>query len=126
MHGVGFWVYKYSDLCWPLSGAHWDAVYQTNDSVVPSRRWEACRDGQEDFRMLFALRRAIEACPDAREQEADAANALMAEAVEKVAGWQVGRIDEIARNVRDYEVDYVLLRQYRKRIAEVLVSLRVK
>ena len=47
---------------------HYGVVYQAEQAppgvtraepVIPSRRWEAFRDGTEDFEMLFRLRRAI-------------------------------------------------------------------
>ena len=122
--GVGFWVYTYHDLYWVSQQAHWSVVYVTNGEVVPSRRWEACRDGNEDYRMLYALREAIRAArDDDRVADAGRANALLEEAVANVAAWQIGTIDEITRTTREYELDFGLLQQYRRRIAEAIIGL---
>ena len=81
--------------------------------------------GVEDYRALYVLRREIEQARSAgRVEEADRAQALMDEAVEKVAGWQVGVIDEITRQTREYEVDFDLLLEYRAAIARAIVRLR--
>lgn len=115
--GYGWWVYRYSDLWWPKGG--WSMVYPNGDQVVPSRRWEAARDGLEDFKMLKLLR---EAAADADRERATALMALHDEAVGKVAGWQIGLIDEITRQTKDYEVDWAVLQEYRARIMDALVA----
>jgi len=123
--GAGYWVYRGNDIWWPIQGGDWSPVYQTNQYVVPSRRWEADRDGVEDYRALYLLRQEIaKARNSGRTDDADRAQALMDEAVAKVAGWQVGTIDEITRQTRDYELDYELLLQYRSRIAQEVMRLR--
>ncbi len=125
LQGAGFWTYKYHDIWWPLETTHWSVVYQNGNEVVPSRRWEAVRDGQEDYRALYALREEIErARGEGRTEDANRAQALLDEAVENVIVWQARTIDEITRQTRDYELDYELLMQYRKRIAEDIVRLR--
>jgi hypothetical protein len=125
LSGGGFWVYKYHDLWWPLDVTNWAVVYPSGDEVVPSRRWEACRDGQEDYRALYLLREEIQKARDGRRMEdAERAEKLLEDAVEKVAGWQVGVIDEITRQTRDYEIDYQLLLDYRARIADMIIDLR--
>lgn len=125
LKGAGFWCYKYHDAWWPLETTDWSVVYQTNDEVTPSRRWESCRDGQEDYRMLYALRAEIAKGRTAgRTADADKAQALMDEAVEKVIAWQARTIDEITRQTRDYELDYDLLMQYRIKIADEITRLR--
>ena len=125
LDGAGFWCYKYHDIYWPLETTHWSVVYQTNDAVVPSRRWEATRDGQEDYRAFHALREDIEkARSEGREVEARHAQALMDEAIQKVVAWQIKTIDEVTRQTREYELDYELLMEYRMRIAENIMRLR--
>ena len=125
LSGAGFWVYKYHDLWWPLDVTNWAVVYPSGDEVVPSRRWEACRDGQEDYRALYLLREEIQKALDGRRlEDAKRGEALLEEAVENVAGWQVGVIDEITRQTRDYEIDYELLMDYRARIADMIIDLR--
>ena len=92
---------------------------------MPSRRWEADRDGVEDYRALWLLRdEARKAAASGRSADANEANALIGEAVERVAGWQVGKIDEITRFTRPYEINFKLLLQYRTKIAEMILKLR--
>lgn len=123
--GAGYWVYKANDIWWPIRDGDWSAVYQTNDLVVPSRRWEADRDGVEDYRALHVLAQEIDrARNDGRTDAAEKASTLMADAVADVVGWQIGSIDEITRMTRDYELDYDLLLDYRRRMAEAIMTLR--
>jgi len=137
VEGTGYWVYRGEDLWWPVGDTDYSAVYPTDRSVVPSRRWEADRDGVEDYRALYVLRREIEAARTAgRVEAADRAQALMDEAVENVGGWQMcaqprgmragprGVIDEITRQTRDYEVDFEVLLGYREAIAREIMRLR--
>ena len=127
LDGAGFWCYKYYDIFWPLEQTHWSVVYQNGDEVIPSRRWEAVRDGQEDYRLFYVLRQEIdEAKAQGRAEEAQRAQALLDEALENVVAWQVGAIDEITRQTRDYELDYALLMDYRMKIAEEITRLRGK
>jgi hypothetical protein len=56
--GIGFWTYcTSSEDPWYRSAVSPDylMVYQ-GDGVVSSKRWEAVRDGVEDYAMLYALR----------------------------------------------------------------------
>ncbi|HNT87077.1 MAG TPA: DUF4091 domain-containing protein, partial [Candidatus Hydrogenedentes bacterium] len=125
LDGAGFWVYKYADPFWPLESTNWAVVYPTNDAVVPSRRWEAVRDGQEDYRLLYVLRDEIARVRAAGHgAAADDAQALIDEAVERIAGRQAREIDEITRQVRDYEVDFSLFRAYRAKIGDMILRLR--
>ncbi|HUT74695.1 MAG TPA: VCBS repeat-containing protein, partial [Armatimonadota bacterium] len=123
--GSGFWVYKDLDMWWALDSEGYGAVYQTDKDVVTSRRWEAVRDGVEDWRALYVLREEIEkARASGRTAEADAAQALSDEAVEAIVGYSLKYIDEITRWTRDYEVDFNLFTDYRARIAEQIIRLR--
>jgi hypothetical protein len=130
LEGAGYWCYKGDDLWWPIRSGDWSVVYQTNDLVVPSRRWEASRDGVEDYRAFYALAQEIaKARQDGRAEalraaDADRAQTLMDEAVRSVVGWQVATIDEITRRTRDYEIDFALLSDYRVRIMQEIVRLR--
>jgi hypothetical protein len=127
LKGAGFWCYKYNDTWWPLETPDWSVVYQTGDQVTPSRRWEACRDGQEDYRALYALRAAAETARAAGQTAAaDRALAAIDEMVEQVVGWQVRNIDEITRQTRDYEIDYELIKRQRARIAAEILALQTE
>jgi hypothetical protein len=125
MDGAGYWVYKYWDIWWPLTVPNWGVVYPSGDQIVPSRRWEASRDGVDDYRLLYVLRGEIEAARNAgHDAEADAAQALIDEAVDRIVGWPAENIDEITRQTRDYEIDYNLFVEYRKKIGEEILKLR--
>ncbi len=125
LDGAGFWVYKAFDIYWPLECSHWSVVYSTDDEVTPSRRWEAVRDGQEDYRLFYALREAIETARHAGHVEAaDRAQTLLKQAVQEVVGWQIGTIDEITRRTRSYELDFTRLQHYRKLLGETLLNLQ--
>jgi FG-GAP-like repeat len=125
LDGAGFWCYKYNDIYWPLDTSHWSVVYQTGDEVVPSRRWEACRDGQEDYRLFYALREALNAAREkGHTDDAGRAQALLDEAVENVIAWQARTIDEVTRQTRDYELDFELLMSYRTRLGEETLRLQ--
>lgn len=124
LKGAGFWCYKAFDDWYPLESSHWSVVYPTNREVTPSRRWEACRDGQEDYRLFCALREAIQQARNRNHvQEADEAQALLDKAVEDVIAWQVRGIDEITRQTRDYELDYGKLVGYRAKIGDAIMGL---
>lgn len=123
--GVGYWLYHGEDNWWTFVNPDYSAVYQTNGRTTPSRRWEADRDGVEDYRALFLLREAAgKARADGRQAEADKAQALMEEAVRELVGWQMANIDEITRFTKDYELDFTKLTDYRGRIAAAIVELR--
>ena len=133
LEGVGYWVYRGEDNWWTaLPGAvasttDYSAVYQTNDLVVPSRRWEADRDGVEDYRAVYLLRDEIKKARAAgRIEDAGRAEKLIDEAAGKIVGWQIGTIDEITRMTRDYEIEFELFQQYRERIAQEIEKLRAK
>jgi hypothetical protein len=125
--GSGFWVYKDLDTWWSLEGTAYGAVYQTDKDVVTSRRWEAVRDGVEDWRALYVLREEIvKAREFGRTAAADAAQALSDEAVEAIVGTQPKDADERVWATGDYdnEIDFDVLMDYRAKIAEQIIKLR--
>jgi len=125
--GSGFWVYKDLDMWWPLDSEGYGAVYQSDGDVITSRRWEAVRDGVEDWRVLYVLREEIEkARASGRTGAADAAQALSDEAVEAIIGTQPKHADERvwATGDDDNEIDFDVLMDYRAKIAEQIIGLR--
>ena len=67
--GTGFWCYGYGNL-WDAyeGGLHYGVAYSVKNAppgvtraepIIPSRRWEAFREGTEDFEYLHQLQRAI-------------------------------------------------------------------
>jgi len=123
--GHGFWVYKACDIWWAKDGGVYDAVYGNENNVVTNRRWEASRDGVEDWRAFNLLDKEIaRARTDGKIAEANAAEKLIAEAIEAVCGYHLRNIDEITRAVRDYEIDYATLMKYRKLVKDEIVKMR--
>ena len=74
MDGYSFW--KYGGGRWDSTGkgANWGVVYRTDkpgcppevskrELVVPGKRWEATREGVEDYTCLYLLKRAISEHP---------------------------------------------------------------
>lgn len=124
LEGLGYWVYKGADDWWPVD-IDYSAVYQTNTDVVPSRRWQADRDGVEDYRLLYLLDKEIARAREAgRNAEADAAQALIENALDSLVRWQIGQIDEITRMVRDYDMDFDRLNQYRREMVHKIIEMR--
>ncbi len=91
--GIGFWTYCTSPHDpWfpPRSENEWMMIYQ-GKGVVSSKRWEAVRDGIEDYSMLSELRKVAEsASPDTEH------SAVIA-AVKKV-------LEEEASTIADYSL----------------------
>jgi len=60
--GIGFWTYSQGTSYWyqPDPGNDYAMIYEGN-GVVTSKRWEAVRDGVEDFSLLDALKTAADA-----------------------------------------------------------------
>jgi hypothetical protein len=127
LDGWGWWVYRYGDLWWPRDSANWAMVYPSGDEVVPSRRWEAARDGLEDFKALKLLDQAIAAAQESGNSNTSGAirdaEFLRDQAIEDLVLWQIGHIDEITRQTRNYEIDYEKLRSYRNRIAHATMDM---
>ena len=123
--GHGFWVFKWSDMWWSRETVAYGAVYMNKNDVVTNRRWEASRDGIEDWRAFSILTDEIERAEAAgNTKQAGAARALLDEAIHAVTDYHFYHIDEITRATRDYEIDYQTLMRYRARIAEEIIKLK--
>lgn len=88
--GVGFWSYCTSpDDPWYRPKGEFDylLIYQGN-GVVPSKRWEAIRDGIEDYGLLTALRDAVAAA----ERDGRTADAVArAKALLDKGAWEIAQ-----------------------------------
>ncbi|MBE3064054.1 MAG: DUF4091 domain-containing protein, partial [Spirochaetes bacterium] len=85
--GIGFWSYCTSqDDPWYRADREYLLIYQGN-GVVPSKRWEAIRDGVEDYSMLSVLRDAADKAErDGRAPETVAeARRLLGQDADKIA-----------------------------------------
>ena len=59
--GIGFWCYNQGGDLWGRIDMEYMIVYPGRTSPVTSRRWEAVREGIEDYRILAALQKCISA-----------------------------------------------------------------
>jgi outer membrane protein assembly factor BamB len=69
--GIGFWSYctsRHDPWYVPRGGQDYLLIYQ-GDEVVTSKRWEAVRDGKEDYNLLVQLKQAVENPPPGVSQE---------------------------------------------------------
>ncbi len=113
MTGGGYWVYSSSDY-WAFNrqlSTEYGTVYQTPGGPVTTKRWEASRDGAEDFELLWMLKSRAAAGTPARQ--------LLDEAVSFVTAGQ-DQVSDISRQLRPYTPSYEKWMQYRARIVEVL------
>lgn len=68
--GIGFWSYctsQHDPWYTPIGGRDYLLIYQ-GDGVVTSKRWEAVRDGIEDYSLMFLLKQAIKNAPHKTDQ----------------------------------------------------------
>lgn len=120
MTGGGYWVYSYSPY-WLFDrslGVEYGAVYQTDRGPVTSKRWEASRDGIEDFELLWMLREKAKASANGA-----AALRLIGEAVAFVTKDQE-KASGISRQVRPFTPDYDRWMAYRDRLVDAFEVLR--
>ena len=57
--GIGFWCYNLGGDPWGRVDLEYQLIYPGRTKPVTSRRWEAVREGIEDYRILAALRKLI-------------------------------------------------------------------
>jgi outer membrane protein assembly factor BamB len=107
--GMGFWTYDTTSHDHWTQGEEYALVYP-GEKPIPSKRWEACREGVQDYTYLWLLRSAVEKAEKAGQTSADLdrAKRLLDEAAPEL----------IARNM-----DYDLLMQYRAEIADLIERL---
>ena len=117
--GCGFWCYNSNNVnnLWRITAPDdYDAVYNDGTCIIPSRRWEACRDGAEDYHLLMMLKRKISEFKTGSEQQkaiAWEAEDKMNQIVRQITS-RVKKIKEISRDFIPYEVDYSLFTEGRK------------
>jgi hypothetical protein len=126
MNGAGFWIYYYG-LGFKAGAVPWDdtlrphgfsgVVYGANaapvsefsEGIIPSRRWEAWREGVEDYQYLFELQQEI--------NEIRTKNPRAAEEAQQVLDHQVNRV---LNNQSDSEIVY----DARKILTDTLLKLK--
>lgn len=117
--GCGFWCYNSNNLnnVWRMNAPDdYDAVYNDGTTIVPSRRWEASRDGVEDYHLLMMLKRKIAACKEGTAPQKALALKTEADMMPIVRGItsRVKKIKEISRDFIPYEIDYSQFEEGRK------------
>jgi hypothetical protein len=94
MVGFSIWAYRPGRWSGAGKGSNWGMIYRRNQAecppdvsrqemVIPSKRWEACREGVEDYAYLHLLSQATR---DASPEVGAKAKALLDSSVEKVLG----------------------------------------
>ncbi|MBI4891184.1 MAG: hypothetical protein HY821_11210 [Acidobacteria bacterium] len=115
MTGGGYWVYSSSDY-WSFNrqlSTEYGTVYQTPAGPVTTKRWEASRDGAEDFELLWMLKSRAAAGTPARQ--------VLDEAVAFVTAGQ-DQVSDISRQLRPYTPSYEKWMEYRARIIDTLLE----
>ncbi len=117
IEGGGWWVYYCDDLWGTAPGRRpsYGGVACDGRSLVDSRRWEAMRDGIEDFNAMALLQDWAEAKHDQQ------AKAVIREAVAYVAG---RTLTGTPREATDYDLDYATFMRHRVRIRQALERLQ--
>jgi outer membrane protein assembly factor BamB len=123
MTGGGYWVYSFSPY-WFFERSlttEYGSVYLTEKGPVTTKRWEASRDGAEDFELIAQLERTARAAGEGGRD----ALALIAEAVAFVTKGQEQATD-ISRKLHSYTPDFAAWMQYRARLIEAQRRLDAK
>lgn len=113
LNGMGFWTYSTAPTTmWEPMQGEYVMAYPGRDGPIPSKRWEACRDGVEDYGALWLLREELRkaegagvtgpALEEAREILENAATDVVEKraAVEVINAWRA-RIAEATLALRD-------------------------
>jgi hypothetical protein len=112
MNGGGYWVYSSKDYWIPSHEQEYGVVYPGPQGPVTTKRWEASREGSQDYELLLMLRRAARASTS---PNAKAALALIDEAVAFVTRGQEHATD-ISRHYRTYAPDFATWMDYRAKL----------
>ncbi len=118
MQGAGYWVHSYDPYWFAEAGraSEYGSVYLTDGIPIATRRWEATRDGIEDFELLSMLR---DAARHADNEWKATAERLLDEAVTFVTQNQE-RASDIGRQTEPFEPDYARWTEYRLSLIRML------
>jgi len=117
MNGGGYWVYSQTDYYAPdpARNTEYGVVYPTPQGPVTSKRWEASRDGSEDYELLVMLRQAAQ---NSNAPKAKQALSLIEEAVAFATKGQDEATD-IGRQLKTYAPDFMRWMKYRTQLIEM-------
>ncbi len=108
--GGGWWTYYQGDDLFSVeTEPSYGAVNYDGRALVPSRRWEASRDGIEDFNAVWLLRDSAKGDKKVEELIREAANYVGETA-----------LTGCPREAAEYDLDYDRLMDYRRRLREAL------
>ncbi len=130
--GIGFWTYYQGSNYWfqPDTGNDYAMIYE-GKGVVTSKRWEAVRDGVEDFSLLNALKEAADAADEVGGKEEfvkksryflEDRSGVITEFMSNNKPGRAGQ--DIARKIADNR--WNMFRETRKEIAELLNQFQKK
>ena len=103
----------------PGARSEYGSVYPTDRGPVTTKRWEASREGIQDFELLWLLRKTAESSPPGPRQKAQA---LLDDAVRFVTCGQE-KVTDISRHIRPYTPDYQQWMAYRQRMIQMQIEL---
>jgi outer membrane protein assembly factor BamB len=112
MNGGGYWVYSSKDYWIPSHESEYGVVYPGPQGPVTTKRWEASREGSQDYELLVMLRGAAQGN---QTPQAKAALALIDEAVAFVTRGQENATD-ISRHFHTYAPDFQTWMDYRAKL----------
>jgi hypothetical protein len=113
LQGGGYWVYHSDDL-WATkleNDPSYGSVAFDGRNIVTSRRWEATRDGIEDFHMLHLVNNLLATRPDQN------MNKVLKEAVEYIGP---AAAPHMPREAIEKSVEYHKLTAYRTEMRDFL------
>jgi len=113
MTGIGFWTYDTTsdDHWYQIANGHEYALVYPGETPVPSKRWEAVRDGIEDFTYLWLLDEIVD---DALNRGLSSADLDRADRL----------VSEAAADLVAHDMDFELLMRYRTEIADLIERLQ--
>ena len=108
LNGLGFWTYCTDPKDpWQPNKDEYVLVYPGREGPIPSKRWEACRDGVEDYEALWLAKQAVEASEARGDGRAAAAKA---------------EIEQLAQRVVDQRAVWSAMKEARQRLAEMTMA----
>jgi FG-GAP-like repeat len=130
--GAGWWTYAHGEdqwSGWNEFGDQFSTVYAGTNGVVTSKRWEAAREGIEDYELLWLLRDAIaeaekRGAAGPNLDEARAALAEVPKAIEKALLLSGRRLPLTPDSVPLYEETTSTLEAARQRLIKACLGLK--
>ena len=102
--GIGFWCYNLGGDPWGRIDMEYMLVYPGRTKPITSRRWEAVREGIEDYRILAALRKRL--APDSGTKLAEDVRARIQHLLEvSLLTWMDQSYNEMTRGLGRSVID---------------------